>query len=274
MQDLQTRQPRIRQHQRRGRADTTASSTTLFTLIQKQKLQLILYLSSQIHLHVWPTTKTWHGKYTISRSRSITNKQDIIHSKGKIQKLGYVDYVNNLPIQTQLMLKNHPMQHFLPWRAVWKGNSVSTPCRVLFDASMSTSSGYSLNDILAKGRNNLNNLQEILWSTKPTAIHSDITKMYNTIQLKESDWCYQRYLWQEELELGKQPDEKIVKTSMASSLLVIRQNTDWGELQKSSETITPKSRKSSTKMYMLMTSSLARPTSNQPTCVPTNWNLF
>ena len=145
---------------------------------------------------------------------SITDKQDIIDSEGKLQRLGFVDYVKNLPTQTQLMLKNHQMQHFLPWRAVWKGNSVSTPCRVVFDASMATSSGYSLNDILAKGRNNLNNLQEILirWSTKPTAIHTDITKMYNTIQLKESDWCYQRYLWQDGLELGKQPEEKIVKT--------------------------------------------------------------
>ena len=106
------------------------------------------------------------------------------------------------------------MQHFLPWRDVWKGNSVRTPCRVVFDASMATSSGYSLNDIFAKGQNNLNNLQEILirWSTKPTAIHTDITEMYNTIQSKESDWCYQRYLWQDGLELGKLPEEKIVKT--------------------------------------------------------------
>ena len=66
---------------------------------------------------------------------SITDKQDIIDSEGKLQRLGFVDYVKNLPTQTQLMLKNHQMQHFLPWRAVWKGNSVITPCRVVFDAS-------------------------------------------------------------------------------------------------------------------------------------------
>lgn len=36
--------------------------------------------------------------------------------------------------------------------------------------------------------------------------------MYNTIQLEESNWCYQRYLWQENLDLGKPPEEKVVKT--------------------------------------------------------------
>ena len=68
----------------------------------------------------------------------VTDKQDIIDSEGKLQHLGFVDYVTNLPTKTQLMLKNHQMQHFLPWRAVWKGNSVSTPCRVVFDASSSS----------------------------------------------------------------------------------------------------------------------------------------
>eukprot|EP00794_Sanderia_malayensis_P001061 gene1061-biopygen291 len=145
---------------------------------------------------------------------NLSDKQDIIASEAKLQQLGYVDYVKNMSLETQSMLKNHQMQHFLPWRAVWKGNSISTPCRIVFDASMATQSGYSLNDVLAKGRNNLNKLQEILvhWSIKPTAIHTDITKMYKTIQLEESNWCYQRYLWQENLELGKQREEKIFKT--------------------------------------------------------------
>jgi len=142
------------------------------------------------------------------------DKQDIINSEGKLQQLGYVDYTRNLPTETQSMLQYNKMQHFIPWRAVWKGNSISTPCRIVFDASHATSSGFSLNDLLAKGRNNLNKLQNILlrWSIQRVAIHTDIKKMYNTIKLEEKDWCYQRYLWQAELDATKPPEEKVVKT--------------------------------------------------------------
>jgi len=35
---------------------------------------------------------------------------------------------------------------------------------------------------------------------------------YNTIKLEEKDWCYQRYLWQAELDATKPPEEKVVKT--------------------------------------------------------------
>jgi len=84
------------------------------------------------------------------------DKDDILQSEAKLQQLGYVDYIKNLPPDVQKYLAEHQTQNFIPWRAVWKGNSVSTPCRIVFDASQATSSGYSLNDILAKGKNNLN----------------------------------------------------------------------------------------------------------------------
>ena len=142
------------------------------------------------------------------------DKADIIASEAKLQKLGFVEYVENLSPEIQSALKNSPSQNFIPWRAVWKASSVSTPCRVVFDASHPTASGYSLNDLLAKGQNNLNKLQEILirWSIRKVGIHSDIRKMYNTIKLEEKDWCFQRYVWQSELDRSKMPKEKVIKT--------------------------------------------------------------
>ena len=97
---------------------------------------------------------------------------------------------------------------------MWKGNSVSTPCRVVFDASQATSSGFSFNDLLAKGRDNLNKLQEIVihWSIHRISIHTDVRKMYNTVKLDPADWCYQRYIWCENLDPEKIPQEKIIKT--------------------------------------------------------------
>jgi len=74
------------------------------------------------------------------------DKADIIKSEQKLQTLGYVDYVKNLSDEDQVLLDLSEMQNFIPWRAVWKENSVSTPCRVVFDASMPTKSGFSLNE--------------------------------------------------------------------------------------------------------------------------------
>ena len=43
-------------------------------------------------------------------------------------------------------------------------------------------------------------------------IHTDVRKMYNTIRLSPSDWCYQRYVWEENLDPTKLPKEKVIKT--------------------------------------------------------------
>ena len=106
------------------------------------------------------------------------------------------------------------MKYYIPWRAVWKQNSISTPCRVVFDASQITDTGYSLNGVIAKGRNNMNKLVEIVlrWMTHLVAFHTDIQKMYNSIKLRQEDWCYRRYIWQQDLDPSKILDEKVIKT--------------------------------------------------------------
>ena len=89
------------------------------------------------------------------------------------------------------MLAKNPIQDFIPWRAVWNSNSISTPCCLVFDATQPTVSGTSLNDILEKGKNNMNKLVEIVicWSTHKIGFHTDVKKMYNTVQLREEHWC-------------------------------------------------------------------------------------
>ena len=128
--------------------------------------------------------------------RNLQNKRDVIESEAKLQKLGFVEFVKNLTPEQQQMLKASDVQNFIPWRAVWNGNSVSTPCRIVFDASQQTPSGRSLNDILAKGKNNMNKLVEIVirWSKHRIGFHTDIKKMYNKVQLRQEDWCLQRYI--------------------------------------------------------------------------------
>ena len=44
------------------------------------------------------------------------------------------------------------------------------------------------------------------------AIHTDISKMYNTVRLNQSDWCYQRYIWDPDLDPSRIPEEKVIRT--------------------------------------------------------------
>ncbi|XP_066931129.1 uncharacterized protein [Clytia hemisphaerica] len=147
-------------------------------------------------------------------AKNTKDREDILHSEQKLQKLGYVDYVKNLSTESQQILKESPYQNFIPWRAVWKESSVSTPCRVVFDASMPTDTGFSLNDILAKGRNSMNRLVDIFvrWRCHSVVFHTDVQKMYNSIKLDQCHWGLQRYLWQDSLDPSQPPEEKVIKT--------------------------------------------------------------
>ena len=93
-------------------------------------------------------------------NQNIDDKKDIVESEEKLQQLGYVDYVRNLKPEQQEMLRRSEIQNFIPWRAVWNENPISTPCKLVFDASQPTASGWSLNNILAKRKNIMNKLVE------------------------------------------------------------------------------------------------------------------
>ena len=115
------------------------------------------------------------------QARKLRQESDVMESERKMQKLGFVDKLENLTSSQKEAIKNR-MQYFIPWRAVWNSNSLSTPCRLVFVASHVTTSGYSLNSVLAKGINNMNKLIEILlrWPTHTFGVHTVIRKMYIT----------------------------------------------------------------------------------------------
>ena len=147
-------------------------------------------------------------------SKDDAKREEIIQSEAKLHQLYFVDYTKNLPPELQEMLAKSPIQNYLVWNVAYKDDSVTTPARLVFNASLPTQSGYSLNDIVAKGCVTLNNLLEIFlrWRTHPIGIHSDIQKMYNAVKLLSSDWCLQRYLWQPDLDPTKEPIEKVIMT--------------------------------------------------------------
>ena len=152
-----------------------------------------------------------------SQARRLTkcpaDMDQVMKSEKKLHDLGFVEFVNDLNQDDKKMIQDSEVKYFIPWRAVWNTSSLSTPCRLVFDASQTTANGCSLNDLLAKGTNNMNKLVEILirWSIRVCAFHTDIQKMYNAIQLDKSHWMYQLYLWDNTLDVLN-PKWKVIKT--------------------------------------------------------------
>ena len=141
-------------------------------------------------------------------------KDAVIESEKKLQKSGHVQWIKNLPAKELDMLNSFVSRYYMPWRFVFNENSISTPVRVVFDASSISRSGYSLNDLLAKGINSINSLLKIFlrFRCAPVAVHTDIKKMYNVVKLKPEHWTYQRYKWQEDLDPSMPPEEKVITT--------------------------------------------------------------
>ena len=147
-------------------------------------------------------------------NRKPEDKESALLFEAKLQDLGFVDYVHNLTSEQQDRILNASSRYVIPWRGVWNENSVSTPFRMVFDASQSTFDGCSLNSLLAKGVNNMNSMIAILirWVVHRNVYHTDVAKMYNRVLLDEVHWQYQLYYWDEQLRPGVKPVMKVIKT--------------------------------------------------------------
>ena len=95
-------------------------------------------------------------------NKNIKDKEDVIKAEKNLHDLGFVDYVENLTNEEQKKIFSRQLLYILPWRTVWNTSSISTPCRPVFDGSHPTKTGFSRNDLLAKGKNTMNKLLEVV----------------------------------------------------------------------------------------------------------------
>ena len=149
-------------------------------------------------------------------SKDPVAKQTVLESHHKLVTNGYTKRADELTPEEQGIVDACPGKYYLPWRYVVKASSPTTPCRVVFDASMRTKTGKSLNCILAKG---LNKLEKILalhlnFRAGYYAVTFDIKMAYNQIKLKPEHWSYQRYLWHENLDLNSPLTEMFLLTTI------------------------------------------------------------
>eukprot|EP00794_Sanderia_malayensis_P010236 gene10236-11286_t len=100
-------------------------------------------------------------------------------------------------------LNKHP-SFYLAHHAVRK-DSVSTPLRVVFDGSVKSSTGASVNDLLIVGPTVHPPLNDVLlrFRLHPYTMTTDVSKMYRAVGLQEVDRDLHRFLWRDS------PDEPV-----------------------------------------------------------------
>ena len=119
----------------------------------------------------------------------------------------------------------------MPMHAVYKHSSTTTKIRVVFDASVKSSSSVSLNDTLMVGPTLHSTLTDVLLRFRlyPVAITADISKMYRAVELATDDKDYHRFVWRREPE-GPLTDYRMnrltfgVSASSFAANMAVRQN--------------------------------------------------
>lgn len=116
--------------------------------------------------------------------------------KQQVFKREYTNVLGRLLLVPKEKIDNFP-SFYLPHHGVLKESSLTTKVRIVFDASMKSSNGLSLNDTLHAGPTLQNDLFSIVcrFRTHQYVISADITKMYRQICLESSHWDYQRVFW-------------------------------------------------------------------------------
>ena len=106
--------------------------------------------------------------------------------------LGHAQLVTNLEMKTPVN-----QSYYLPMHGVHKSSSSTTKLKVVFDGSAPSSTGVSLNDVVAVGPTLHPNLDSILlkFRTYRVALSGDISKMYREVFLSEPERQLHRFLW-------------------------------------------------------------------------------
>ena len=141
-------------------------------------------------------------------------RPDILAAHEKWVTRGFSVKLTDLPEDMQRNIENSRLRHFLIWRTIWKETSLTSPSRIVMDASMSTPGGDSLNSCLPTGINNLSLIFNLLvkFRTSKHAFVTDISSAYNQILLDPNYYQYQLYLWKDGLETTNSTHVRVLRT--------------------------------------------------------------
>ena len=147
-------------------------------------------------------------------ARNSAMKEAVLAAHEKLLSRGHVAAVQDLEEEDKRAFEATAGSYVLPWSCVAKADSVSTPFRVVFNASFRTRTGDSLNTVLAKGANKLPLIVSLLlrFRARRYALAADVSMAYNAVKLVPEHFKYQQYLWKEGLDMANPTITMVIRT--------------------------------------------------------------
>ena len=144
-----------------------------------------------------------------------TIKTEINAAVEKLFRTGQALYLSEVESERLEKFIHKEVQHYLPWRVVFKDESLTTSCRQVFDASTNTrrrsdgSGGRSLNDLLCKGRINSMNLLRMMirFAIGKFCVTGDLQQFYCSCKLYADEMNLTRFLYNPDLHPDSEPQE-------------------------------------------------------------------
>ena len=130
-------------------------------------------------------------------------KEVAVKAFSKLFNNGHAALLDDVDEDTRQQFINKDPQHYIPWRLVFKLDSLSTPCRAVLDGSSRTkfrpdgSAGRCLNDLVVKGKITTINLVKLVlrFRAGKFAATCDLQQFYNACKLLPNQWNLQRFLY-------------------------------------------------------------------------------
>ena len=144
-----------------------------------------------------------------------TDRDLVKTSFEKLVKAGFVKRFSELDQKQQELMDSKSLQIYISWNVVYK-DSLSTPCRVVYNASQRNGK-YSLNDMLIRGdlKNKLAlDLTTCAFACDKFALSTDISKFYNCLKLQPEHYNFQNILWTESMRPEDPPERYVITTAI------------------------------------------------------------
>lgn len=180
-------------------ADKIFSETT--KVLDNGSFQVNLPLKTENeHLKLGDSFTQARKRFYLLEKRFQRNKELFSKYKEFIDEYVSLNHAKYVPLE----LQNHNLEnkYFFPHLCVLRENSTTTKLRVVFDGSMKTSTGYSLNDVMLKGYTVQPNLFDIIcrFRLPKYVLIADIKKMYRQISVNPSQRFLLNILWRNKPE--------------------------------------------------------------------------
>ena len=143
-----------------------------------------------------------------------SDKEPIRKSWQKLTDKTFIRALKDLSPVEKRIVEESPKQAYIPTTFVWKGESITSPGRVTFDATSRTvTNKAALNDCLLAGETSITVFSIIsIWRLFRFALTADISNFFCCFKLSADQWGLQRVVWIPSMDANDDAEDFLITT--------------------------------------------------------------